>query len=192
LGTSYKILNDVIIPRIGEETDRILVALNQADIAMKTGRHWDYENNVPDETLTAFLDEKAASIKARIKEDSGLDIEPVYYCAGYSEEGGDVVRPYNLSKLLYYILKAVPSHKRVAVMENINTDSENFEYSDEDMDYGEAVEDAFMDYFDEFISESVDKGAEIGRNILGIPGGIAGAVIGGAVGCIRSILHDIF
>lgn len=48
LGTSYKILNEVIIPELGEDTDRILVALNQADIAMKTGRHWNYEANEPD------------------------------------------------------------------------------------------------------------------------------------------------
>ena len=51
LGTSYKLLNDVIIPELEEDTDRILIALNQADIAMKTGRHWDYEKNEPDETL---------------------------------------------------------------------------------------------------------------------------------------------
>ena len=50
LGTSYKILNDVIIPELKEDTNRILIALNQADIAMKTGRHWDYEKNEPDET----------------------------------------------------------------------------------------------------------------------------------------------
>ena len=92
LGTSYKILNDVIIPELGGENNRILVALNQADIAMKTGRHWDYEKNEPDETLVKFLEEKVESIKARIKEDSNLDVEPIYYCAGYEEESGDVVR----------------------------------------------------------------------------------------------------
>ena len=69
LGTSYHILNDVIIPELGEETGRILVALNQADIAMKTGRHWDYEKNEPDEVLINYLNEKVDSIKTRIKED---------------------------------------------------------------------------------------------------------------------------
>ena len=66
LGTSYKILNNVIIPELRDDTNRILIALNQADIAMKTGRHWDYENNKPDETLKKFLDEKVKSIKLRI------------------------------------------------------------------------------------------------------------------------------
>lgn len=192
LGTSYKLLNEVIIPELGEETGRILVALNQADIAMKTGRHWDYEKNEPDSILVEYLDEKIQSIKARIKEDSGIDINPVYYCAGYKEENGDVVHPYNLSKLLLYILNAVPSHKRVAIMENINTDTENYEHNDDDMDYGDAVKESFMDSFDDFISEGVDTGADIGGAILGIPGAIVGAIIGGAVGCIRSILDDIF
>lgn len=192
MGTSYKILNEVIIPELGNETDRILVALNQADIAMKTGRHWDYEKNEPDETLVQFLEEKLQSIKQRIKEDSGLEINPVYYCAGYKEESGDVVYPYNLSKLLLYILNAVPSHKRVAIMENINTEAENYEHNDDDMDYDDAVKESFMDSFDDFISDGVDTGADIGGMILGIPGAIVGAVIGGAIGCIRSILDDIF
>lgn len=191
LGTSYKILNDVIIPKMGDETGRILVALNQADIAMKTGRHWDYEKNEPDETLIRFLDEKVTSIKTRIKEDSDIDVEPVYYCAGYEEASGDVVRPYNLSKLLYYILEAMPAQKRVAVMEGINTDSGNYEYHDDDMDYNEEVKESFYDSFD-YISDGVDTGAEIGGTILGIPGAIVGAFLGGFVGCVRSILDDIF
>lgn len=192
LGTSYKILNEVIIPELGDETNRILVALNQADIAMKTGRHWNYDKNEPDETLVQFLEEKVISIKTRIKEDSGIDIEPVYYCAGYVEETGERVYPYNLSKLLFYILNAIPNHKRVAIMENINTESESYEHNDDEMDYSEAVKESFMDSFDYFIEDGVDTGAEIGGMILGLPGAIVGAIVGGAVGCIRSILDDIF
>lgn len=192
LGTSYKILNEVIIPEIGDETDRILIALNQADIAMKTGRHWDYEKNEPDEVLVNFLEEKVESIKLRIFEDSGLEVEPVYYCAGYKEENGEVVHPYNLSKLLYYILGSLPSHKRVAVMEGINTDSDNYEYNDDDMDYDEGVKGKFMSSFDYIISDAVENGIDIGGKILGIPGKIVGAVIGGAIGCIQGILNSIF
>ncbi len=191
LGTSYKILNDVIIPELKDDTKRILVALNQADIAMKTGRHWDYEKNEPDDILIKFLDEKVESIKTRIKEGSGIDISPVYYCAGYEEEGGDVVRPYNLSKLLYYIMQSLPSQKRVAIMEGINTDSENYEYNDDEEDYNEGIKESFYDSFD-YISDSVDTGVEIGGTILGIPGAIVGAVLGGFVGCVRSILDEIF
>ena len=191
LGTSYKILNEVIIPELKNDTNRILIALNQADIAMKTGRHWDYEKNEPDETLVQFLEEKVQSIKNRIKEDSNLDIEPVYYCAGYKEEGGDVVRPYNLSKLLYYIMQSLPAQKRVAIMEGINTDSDNYEHNDNDEDYNEGVKESFYESFD-YISDGVDTGAEIGGTILGIPGAIVGAFVGGFVGCVRSILDEIF
>lgn len=192
LGTSYKILNEVIIPKLGDETGRILVALNQADIAMKTGRHWDYEKNEPDATLIDFLKEKVESIRKRIKEDSGIDVQPVYYCAGYvEEESGDVVRPYNLSKLLYYIMHSLPSEKRVAIMEGVNTESENYEHNDEEEDYNEGIKGSFYDSFD-YISDGVDTGAEIGSTVLGIPGAIVGAVLGGFVGCVRSILDEIF
>ena len=191
LGTSYRILNDVIIPELGEEKNRILIALNQADIAMKTGRHWDYDKNEPDEILVNYLEEKVQSIKARIKEDSDLDVEPIYYCAGYEEESGDVVHPYNLSKLLYYIMKSLPSQKRVAIMEGINTDSDNYEHDDGDEDYTEGIKGSFFDSFD-FISDGMESGAELGSTLLGIPGMLVGAVVGGVIGCIESIFDDIF
>ena len=42
LGTSYELINNVIIPNLGEDKEnRILVAINQADMAMK-GRNWDF------------------------------------------------------------------------------------------------------------------------------------------------------
>lgn len=186
LGTSYKILNEVIIPKLENNENRILIALNQSDIAMKTGRHWDYEKNEPDETLVGFLEEKVTSVKNRIKEDSDIDVEPIYYCAGYEEAGGDVVRPYNLSKLLYYIMKSLPAEKRVAIIEGINNESENYEHNDDDEDYNEGIQESFFDSFD-YIEESVEDGFEIGKNILGIPGGIIGGAIGVLVGCVRSI-----
>ena len=191
LGTSYKILNDVIIPELKDDTGRILIALNQADIAMKIGRHWDYEKNEPDDTLVNFLNEKVESIKKRIKEDSDLDVNPIYYCAGYEEESGDAVKPYNLSKLLYYIMESLPAQKRIAIMEGINTDSDNYEYNDDEEDYNEGIKDSFYDSFD-YISDGVDTGVEIGGTILGIPGAIVGAVVGGFVGCVKSIMYEIF
>ena len=191
LGTSYKILNEIIVPEFKNDTGRILIGLNQADIAMKTGRHWNYEKNEPDEILIQFLEEKVQSIQKRIKEDSGVDILPVYYCAGYEEENGDTVRPYNLSKLLYYIMQSLPAQKRVAVMENINTETEHYEYNDDNANYNEEIKESFYQSFD-YISDGVDAGAEIGGTILGIPGFIVGAFLGGFVGCVKSILDDIF
>lgn len=191
LGTSYQILNEVIIPEMEGDTDRILVALNQADIAMKTGRHWDYEMNEPDETLTRFLEEKVASIRARIKEDTGLDISLVYYCAGYEEESGDVVHPYNLSKLLYYILNALPAEKRAAVFGGINTDADHYEYNDDEMNYREGVKGNLYGMVD-YIAEGVGNGAAVGLCILGAPGALVGSIVGGFVGGIKGILNRIF
>lgn len=191
MGTSYKILNEVIIPELKDETGRILIALNQADIAMKTGRHWDYGKNEPDETLQAFLEEKVASIKRRIREDAGLDVEPVYYCAGYEEASGDIVRPYNLSKLLYYILSALPAEKRAAVFGGINTAGEQYVYNDDGMDYNEGVKESLYGMAD-YVADGINSGAETGYLILGIPGAVVGTVAGALVGGIKGILNLIF
>ena len=191
-GTSYQFLNEVIIPELGDEnTGRILIALNQADIAMKTGRHWNCEKNEPDETLTRFLEEKVVSIRSRIKEDTGLNITPVYYCAGYEEESGDVVRPYNLSKLLYYILNVLLVEKRAAVFGGINTDAEQYEYNDGDMDYNEGVK-ASVDSMADYVAEGINSGTVMGFCVLGVPGAIVGSVVGAFVGGVKGILNHIF
>lgn len=58
LGTSYELINNVIIPNLGADKEgRILVALNQADMAMK-GRNWDKNKNEPNDTLKEFLDKR--------------------------------------------------------------------------------------------------------------------------------------
>jgi len=101
MGTTYKLLNEIIVPNFQE--DRILVAINQADMAMK-GRYWDYENNKPMPKLIEFLDEKAESIKRRVKEATGVDIiKPVYYSAEYG---------YNIDKLLDMFIDNIPKEKR--------------------------------------------------------------------------------
>ena len=59
---SYELINSVIIPNLGnEKEERILVAINQADVAMK-GRYWNYATYTPDSQLISFLEEQAVSI----------------------------------------------------------------------------------------------------------------------------------
>ena len=112
LGTSYQLINNVIIPNLGKgKENRILVAINQADTAMK-GHNWDYDKNEPNQKLVNFLEKKVRSVRDRVYEATGVTIEPIYYSAGYKDEEGEQSRPYNLSKLLYYIVKATPSEKR--------------------------------------------------------------------------------
>lgn len=101
LGTTYQLLTNIVLPNI--EADRVLVAINQADMAM-SGRHWDYEKSEPTPRLLEFLKEKARSTKARIKEATGMTIpKPVYYSA---EHG------YNIDKLFKFIIKNLPENRR--------------------------------------------------------------------------------
>lgn len=87
LGTSFELINKIIIPNLGNEKDkRILVAINQADMAMK-GKYWNSEKHCPEPRLEAFLKEKAESVRLRILEATGVNVEPIYYSAGYTEDG---------------------------------------------------------------------------------------------------------
>lgn len=104
MGTTYKLLNEVIVPNF--QKDRIIVAINQADMAMK-GRHWDERSEKPDETLMKFLEGKAESIRKRVKEATGVSIrKPVYYSAEKS---------FNVTKLLDLIIDSMPRERRKLV-----------------------------------------------------------------------------
>jgi predicted GTPase len=128
LGTSYELINSVIIPNLGENAEkRIIVAINQADVAMK-GKYWNDERNIPEKELAIFLNDKVESVRKRIKEATGLSIEPIYYSAGY-KDGNNKQNPYNLSKLLYLIVKNTPTKKRLAYANSISNDKNMWESS---------------------------------------------------------------
>ena len=199
LGTSYELINSVIIPNLGEDKkNRILVAINQADVAMK-GRYWDYEKNEPMDKLKEFLDNKVISVKNRIKEATGVDIEPIYYSAGFKEEGEEQSRPYNLSKLLYYIVKATPTEKRAVYVNNTNEDENMWRDNDDLLDYGEETRKSIMDSVVEGASRGVDVGGEIGGEIGGIfgktgerIGRAVGSVVGGVIGAVGGFIGGFF
>ena len=101
MGSTYTLLNEVIVPNI--QADRILVVINQADMAMK-GRHWNKETNRPDQVLIDFLEKQAISIQNRVKEATGVTIrKPVYYSAEYG---------YNIEKLLDFIIDNIILERR--------------------------------------------------------------------------------
>lgn len=192
LGTSYDLINNVLIPCLGEEAEkRILVGLNQADVAMK-GNHWDKAENKPDEVLNDFLNKKAESVRIRIKEGTGLDLVPVCYCAGYTENGEEQCKPYNLTKLLHYIIQTIPREKRLALVDNINDEKENWIYDDGQEDYRESAKKGFLDTVADCMATSAQVGGELGEALLGIPGLIVGGVIGGALGTVGGVLESIF
>lgn len=103
LGTAYQLLQTVVMKTI--EPERVIVAINQADMAMK-GRGWDEECNQPGPDLKNFLEEKSQSTQKRIKEATGLQIrKPVYYSA---------LRQYNIKGLIDHIILHLPRQRRLA------------------------------------------------------------------------------
>lgn len=190
LGTSYDLINSVIIPNLGEDPQkRILVAINQCDVAMK-GRYWNDEECRPEPQLEKFLDEKVESVRRRIKEGTGVDVTPIYYSAGYKEEGLPQSKPYNLSKLLYYIVKYTPEEKRLALVGNINDDKENWASNDGKSDYNADTESEFSKTLDRFGSSFGDVGEKIG-SVFGDAGAEAGRTIATTVGVCVGIAASI-
>ena len=180
LSVSYDVINNTLIPILGRDNaHRILIGLNQSDLAMK-GRNWDIYENAPNEILQDFLSKKCLSVKRRIYEATGVMIEPVCYSAGYTD-GSQKQEPYNLSKLLYYILTAVPSEKRIVLADKLNTLT-NWSFNDSENDYTEAVKKSFWYSLLKDIIKGIEEGAVIGGYAIGVPGifigGLAGAVIG--------------
>ena len=137
LGTSYELIEKVIISNLGENTDRLLIAINQADMAMK-GRHWNHEKNQPEPPLIQFLDEKVASTQRRIREATGVDV--ICYAAGY-KDGDNQQYPWNLSKLLAYILQHTKEEKRAVIVRDMNRNEEVWEDDDGLLNYISKVKD---------------------------------------------------
>ena len=188
LGTSYELINNVIIPNLGEDkNNRILVAINQADMAMK-GRNWNKKENKPEPELVEFLDEKVKSVHERIKEGTGLDITPIYYSAGFKEEGGSQEKPYNLSKLLYYIIKLTPKNKRLPYIENINKNPAMWEDDDNLKNYKIDIISELSDAIEEGVTKGSSIGGTIGELILGEKGKTIGKIAGAAVGAVTGLV----
>lgn len=195
MGTSFRLISDTVLPHLhSEQGQKILVAINQADMAMK-GNHWDYAENKPDATLKEFLDEKIESVRRRILESTGVEVEPIYYCAGYTDDDGTQRKAYNLAKLLYYILKMVDSEKVFAFAGNINEDEKMFESNDEEDDYGKRIAESFGDIFFQCVDEGAEKGGLAGGMIAGVPGLLVGMVVGsffgGVVGLFKGIASEL-
>lgn len=163
LGTSYELINNVIIPNLGEDTSRLLVAINKADNAM-SGRHWDFAKSEPQPKLVEFLDEKVNSTKARIKEATEVDVDVIYYSAGFSD-GDTQEQPYNLSKLLAFILRCTKPDKRVVMSSELNPDVKMWEKSDNLADYQAQINKSFMESLLDNVVDDMNQGAEIGKTV---------------------------
>jgi predicted GTPase len=188
LAVSHDVINNTLIPCLGKDnTGRILIGLNQSDMAMK-GRHWDCENNVPDPVLRDFLTEKADSVSRRVSDATGVSVAPVCYSAGYTEDNGEQQNPYNLSKLLYCILMAVPSEKRLVLVDKLNGEKANWTSNDSDRDYTGAVRESFWDSLLADILECAACGAGVGGFVIGVPGALVGGLVGAVIGGLHSLV----
>lgn len=188
LGTSFELINQVIIPNLGSDTKRLLIAINQADMAMK-GRYWNAELNQPEPTLIQFLNDKVDSTRDRIKEATGVDTSPIYFSAGY-KDGLQSQNPYNLAKLLLQILTSVKTEKRVALGSQVNPDDNMWKDNDDLKDYQKEIKKTMLDSIKENAGRGADIGASIGRALAGpvgeALGKVGGAVVGGIVGFFSS------
>lgn len=106
LGTLYQIINNLLIPHI--QHSRILIALNQCDMAMKR-RHWDATSSKPEPILANFLEETTCTIQQRINNATGFSIpKPIPYSAKNS---------YNMYQLLDFIIDHTPTTRRTLKIE---------------------------------------------------------------------------
>ncbi|WP_230460158.1 GTPase family protein [Sansalvadorimonas verongulae] len=193
LGTSYELINSVIIPNLGPDKSRLLVAINQADQAMK-GKGWDESNNCPTDRLESFLKNKVDSTKRRIKEATDVDVQPIYYCAGYSDEF-EQAPPYNLGKLYSYILAKTPVHKRILFADKVSDDPQLWKDNDDLKDYAKEIKKSYLESI-YAVFEGAKNGAVvgggIGAKIAGPLGAKFGTAIGGVLGAGKALLEEIF
>lgn len=192
MGSDYELINNVLIPYLGKDSyKRIIIAINKADAAM-SGRHWNYEKNIPDQELTKFLDDKTASVRSRIKESTGVDVETIYYSAGYKENEKTAQEPaYNLSCLLAHILRFTPKEKRIAYAINLTKIADNFKRNDEKSDYNKHIKSSFGEAFTDFLKNCVLEGECKGGN-FGVPGEIVGKAVGAVVGVFGGFFKGVF
>lgn len=176
MGTTYKLINDVIIKNIKDkDNQRILVAINQCDIAMK-GQYWNEEKKEPENKLVEFLNEKVKSVFERIYSSTGVKVEPIFYSA---------VKNYNISKLLSFIIKATPNEKRVIYIDNINKNEKIWQKNDSN-DYNDEIKKSFDQSLRD-VAKGITAGASAGMalgSVIPILGTTAGGIIGGVLGGI--------
>jgi uncharacterized protein len=186
LGTSYNVINDVVLPNF--EKSRVIIAINQADAAMK-GRYWNSQRNEPETKLIEFLDAKVESIRRRIKEATGVTVNPIYYSAGYKEDDGSQA-PYNLSKLLFNIVESIPESKRLIIAENLSKDKTTWQYNDTSNDYNKKNSDSF-EKAARTMAKNVSAGAAAGA-ALGSAVPVVGTAVGAAVGAAIGFFSSLF
>ncbi len=164
-GTISALLNNYIFQ--GLDAEDVLFAVNQADMAMK-GRHWNDRAAEPDAKLTEFLEEKAESVRQRIKESTGKTINtPVFYSAAHG---------FNITQLIDFIVDNSNSQRKEREPETTTSSS----YSDDIPSNGKVAG---------HTAAGAAAGAAIGSAIP-VVGTAVGAAVGGVLGFLSSFWDD--
>ena len=104
LGTAFKLLQTVVTQTI--QADRIAVAINQADMAMK-GRNRDPVLKRPNKILADYLKEQAEAIQRRVFESTNCNLKlPITYSAKHN---------YNIDCLVDHVISCIPTTRRKIV-----------------------------------------------------------------------------
>lgn len=193
MGSVDQLINKVIVPNLGANTQRMLVAINKADLSMRR-RYWDKVRNEPEPQLLAYLEDQVKVVQQRIFEGSGVHTEPVFYAAGYASET-EARRPYNLVKLLAHILRHVPEEKRVLLTSEVDQSNPELWASSQDriayekeieresvtstmVNLGKGVAGAYAGW-----KNGKALGATLG-SVFGPKGAAIGGVLGGVCGAV--------
>lgn len=179
--TAYEIIEKVVAPYIGE-SQRILIAINQCDIAIKAsqGVHWSPDTG-PDSQLQAFLEQKAISVQTRILSSTGIHTQPIYYSALYH---------YNISKLLVAILQRLPETKRFLLADTLNKDPTVWQKNDEIENYNHVIETQIKGSLAKALTGAKDgamAGAAVGT-LIPVVGPAIGAAVGATLGFLGGLL----
>jgi predicted GTPase len=183
LGTPYQILNTVIIPSLKQNNSnqKVIFAVNQADCALKNGKGWDYEKNIPTPEGKKYLDEQLNSIKKRLHHTTGLKIDDaVYFASGYTENGKRH-KGFNIDKLIKFIKNNIPENNiysgigaGIAAAAAGTAVAGAFYYDDDDYDDFEessVIDDGF-EMIDNTIASIEETAESIGEAIDDITDGI--------------------
>lgn len=191
LGTPITLINDVLIPALGKEAQhRLIIAINQADNALKGSQAWDHKNNTPTSAAKAHLEAMVNSIHRRVLRATGVYLKPIYYVAGHYD-GTTKQRPYNLSKLLYLIVERLPKNKRLLLANRtLSPRHENWKDNDAS-DYNKKTSFSLWEAIFDTTTKGAEYGEEIG-SIFGTTGQHIGKVIGGTLGACLGGLRYIF
>ncbi|EAI0690459.1 DUF3944 domain-containing protein [Campylobacter coli] len=157
LDTTSKTIKEAIMPYM-EEKERILIALNKCDEASSNRKcTFDYKENKPSQKLEEFLEEQVKIIRERIKTDTGVDVDVIYYSAGYYDEETKEKDPaYNLNKLLAYIVAKAPLKKRLVFLKHQSRNQDDFRYSDNKENYKEKMEKSLIETLKECANNVAD------------------------------------